>query len=146
VKRRLYLDNCCFNRPYDDQSYLTIWLEAEAKLFIQKEILEGVFELAWSYMLDYENSMNPYVERRKEISKWRNLATYDIDFSKQINILGKQNMQKGLKPKDALHIACAISAGCHYFLTTDVGILKKHFEEIVVINPVDFVREVEALL
>jgi predicted nucleic acid-binding protein len=144
LKRRLYLDNCCFNRPYDDQSYLTIWLEAEAKLFIQKEILEGVFELVWSYMLDYENSMNPYVERRKEIAKWRNLAKYDIDFSEQINILGKQNMQKGLKHKDALHVACAISAGCNYFLTTDVGILKKRFEEIVVINPVDFVRELEA--
>lgn len=34
---RIYLDNCCFNRPYDDQLNLNIHLEAEAKLFIQKE-------------------------------------------------------------------------------------------------------------
>ena len=34
---RIYLDNCCFNRPYDDQSYLIVHLETEAKLFIQKE-------------------------------------------------------------------------------------------------------------
>jgi hypothetical protein len=29
---RLYLDNCSFNRPFDDQSQLKIRLETEAKL------------------------------------------------------------------------------------------------------------------
>ena len=28
---KLYLDNCCFNRPFDDQSQLRIRLETEAK-------------------------------------------------------------------------------------------------------------------
>ncbi len=32
---RIYLDNCCYNRPYDDLSQLTVSLEAQAKLFIQ---------------------------------------------------------------------------------------------------------------
>ena len=49
MKYQIYLDNCCFNRPYDDQSYLLIQLESEAKLFVQKEILKGRFELVWSY-------------------------------------------------------------------------------------------------
>ena len=138
---RIYLDNCCFNRPYDDQTQLTIWLETEAKLFVQKEILEGAFDLTWSYMLDYENFANPYEERRKEIAKWRNVAKYDVDFSEEINELGRRNVQKGLKHKDALHIACAITAKCDYFLTTDSGILKKHFDEILVMNPLDFVRK-----
>jgi len=31
----LHLDNCCFNRPYDDQTILSIFLETEAILFIQ---------------------------------------------------------------------------------------------------------------
>ncbi len=35
------LDNCSFNRPFDDQSQLRIQLEAEAKLFIQRKVLEG---------------------------------------------------------------------------------------------------------
>ena len=30
----LYLDNCCFNRPYDNQSHLLVRLETEAKLHI----------------------------------------------------------------------------------------------------------------
>jgi len=33
-KYRLYLDNCCFNRPFDNQKQLKIKLETEAKLFI----------------------------------------------------------------------------------------------------------------
>jgi len=31
-KYRLYLDNCCFNRPYDDQTFLLVQLETEAKI------------------------------------------------------------------------------------------------------------------
>ena len=30
----IYLDNCCFNRPYDDQEQITVRLESEAKLEI----------------------------------------------------------------------------------------------------------------
>ena len=33
----LYLDNCCFNRPYDDQEQIAIYLETQAKLFIQSK-------------------------------------------------------------------------------------------------------------
>ena len=42
-KMRKYLDNCCFNRPYDDQSYLLVHLEAQAKLFIQQAVLAKTF-------------------------------------------------------------------------------------------------------
>ena len=37
MKNRLYLDNCSFNRPYDDQSLLKNYLEAKAKTYIQKD-------------------------------------------------------------------------------------------------------------
>jgi len=144
IKHRIYLDNCCFNRPYDDQAYLTVHLETEAKLFVQKEILQGSFELAWSYMLDYENSMNPYVERKKAIDNWRKVAVCDVDFSTDINLLGNKILSQGLKNNDALHIACAITAKCAYFLTTDKGVLNKQLSEIIVINPIDFVRKLGA--
>ena len=64
---KIYLDNCCFNRPYDDQSNLRIRLEAEAKLKIQEEIRNRNYELVWSYLLDYENSKNPFWERKEQI-------------------------------------------------------------------------------
>ncbi|MCK7575329.1 MAG: hypothetical protein MZV65_05220 [Chromatiales bacterium] len=50
----IYLDMCCFNRPYDDQSQARIRLETEAKLLIQEHIHAGRCKLAWSAVLDFE--------------------------------------------------------------------------------------------
>ena len=61
---KIYLDNCCFNRPFDDQKQLRIKLETEAKLDIQKRIVQGKIELAWSYILDLENEANPLSGRK----------------------------------------------------------------------------------
>ena len=55
---KVYLDNCCFNRPFDDQMHIRIRIETEAKLYIQLKIVQRDFLLTWSYILDYENSMN----------------------------------------------------------------------------------------
>jgi len=35
---RIYLDNCCFNRPYDNQDSVAVRLETEAKLYIQEDV------------------------------------------------------------------------------------------------------------
>ena len=86
---RIYLDNCCFNRPYDDQSNLRIRLEAEAKLKIQEEIRSGVYALVWSYILDYENSKNPFKERKEQIAKWKMYAIEDIQESTEAAIPGR---------------------------------------------------------
>ena len=32
---RVYLDNCCYNRPFDEQTQLRVRLETEAKMEIQ---------------------------------------------------------------------------------------------------------------
>ena len=38
---RIYLDLCCFNRPYDDQSQLRVYLETVAKLSLQDKVRSG---------------------------------------------------------------------------------------------------------
>ncbi|MGE0082780.1 MAG: hypothetical protein AB7S75_00015 [Desulfococcaceae bacterium] len=143
---RVYLDNCCFNRPFDDQSLLSIRLETEAKMGIQEKIKSGHFSLGWSYILDFENNANPFPEKRVEIQKWKQLA--DSFTNETEDILLKMNELKtiGLKPLDALHVACAVSLQCQYFLTVDKGILKKTAEcsEIKITNPVNFIIEREA--
>jgi len=142
-KYRVYLDNCCFNRPYDGQTYLLVQLEAEAKLFIQQAILHKTFELAWSYILDYENAANPYHNRKQAIAKWKKIAVLDVDASETVVNRGKEIMLKGVKKKDALHIACAIEAKCDYFLTTDKKLLKTSFDEIIIASPIDFIKILE---
>lgn len=38
---QIYLDLCCFNRPYDDQSQVRIHLETEAIILLQERIKLG---------------------------------------------------------------------------------------------------------
>ena len=142
---KVYLDNCCFNRPYDDQSHLRIRLEAEAKLKIQEDIRNGDVELAWSYILDYENGKNPFRERREQISKWKAYASEDVGENERVLQLAVMLFEKGMKKIDSLHIACAIQAGADYFLTTDDGILRKDIlvQRIRVTDPIGFIKEVQ---
>ncbi len=144
---RVYLDNCCFNRPFDDQSSLTIRLETEAKLSIQEQIKEGKLTLGWSYILDYENQANPFLERRFEIEAWKILADAFTLETPEILANMKQIINYGLKSLDALHIASAISLKCDYFLTVDKGILKKSFyiSDIKILSPIDFIIQQENL-
>lgn len=141
---RIYLDNCCFNRPFDDQSKIRIMLEAEAKLKVQDDILEKKFELVWSYILEAENMANPFEERRNAIVDWREQAIMKVTENHAILDKAKNLNKIGLRSKDALHISCAIVAGCNYFLTTDDKILNKNdkIEEIIVIDPITFIKEV----
>ncbi len=75
---RIYLDNCCFNRPFDDQAQIRIRIESEAKLKIQNDIIEEKFELVWSYILEAENSANPFEERMGAIFDWKRKAIIEI--------------------------------------------------------------------
>lgn len=142
---RLYLDNCCFNRPFDDQTQLKINLESQAKLAVQGMILNKEHSLVWSYMLEYENSQNPFEIRKDSIIKWKELADVCIEENENILITAENLLTIGLKPKDAIHIACAAEAKCDYFLTTDIGILKKNIDIVKVVNPIDFIRETEVM-
>ena len=137
---KVYLDNCCFNRPYDDQSSLIIQLETEAKLHVQELIRQGKISLLWSFFLDYENGENPFEEVRLRIAEWKSLAVADCVLSDVISSKAKEVMKLGLRPKYATHISCAIYLGGDYFLTTDKKILNKPISEIKCLNPIDFVR------
>ena len=66
-KCKIYLDNCCFNRPYDNQDFIKNRIETETKLIIQDSIKNNLYDLCWSYILDFENKKNPYIERKIEI-------------------------------------------------------------------------------
>ena len=142
---RIYMDNCSFNRPFDDQSQLKIRLEAESKIYIQESILQNKLELAWSYILDFENEANPFEERSNAIQLWKRHAVIDISETTEILSKAEEIKNEGLKNKDALHVACAINSKCDYFITTDDSILKKlkNFREITVLDPINFIRSVE---
>lgn len=139
---KVYLDNCVFNRPFDDQSQIRIKLETEAKFYIQTLIKQHQVALVWSYILEMENAYNPFVERRSAIEPWKRLAQIDISETEQVLTIAHSVQTLGLKSKDALHIACAIEAAADCFITTDDLLIKKArmLREIRVINPFDFIE------
>jgi hypothetical protein len=143
---KIYLDNCCFNRPFDNQTQMKIHLETEAKLFIQACVRDGIYSLCWSYMMDYENGNNPYEIKRYAIAPWKEIASDYCASSVDILSAGQKIMKLGIKTNDALHIACAINQHCDYFITTDILLTRKNITEVKVINPIDFVREMEESL
>lgn len=143
---KVYLDNCCFNRPYDSQRSERIKLETEAKLHIQTLIVKRQLQLVWSFMMEYENSANPYPSQREAIAEWKEISAQYIPALENIREQGLTiEKATGIKSKDALHLACAIEAACDTFITTDRSFLKKaqKIKEIKTLNPVDFVMVLE---
>ncbi len=139
-KIRVYLDNCCYNRPFDDQTQIKIRLETEAKLAIQDLIKKRELKLVWSYILEMENDDNPFLIRRESIAQWSSVATEFILKNEHIETEACILQTLGLRPKDALHLSCATEASCDAFITTDKGILNKNnrIKEIRIISPIDF--------
>ncbi len=139
---RIYLDICCFNRPFDSQSELLVRLQTEAKLHVQEMIRAGSLALVWSAMMDIENIANPDLNRKLAIADWQQIAVADVGINSQVEALAESLGQLGVKPMDALHVACAIEARAEYFLTTDKALLRKMSkrDDIKVVDPVDFIR------
>ena len=143
---RGYLDMCCYNRPYDDQSQIKVSLESQAKLHIQKLIQEKSLELSASYMLRYECAQNPYEMRRKAIMLFvdSNAAVYvGLERKHDVEILAAEIMDSGVKYKDACHVASAILSSCAYFISTDIRLLKYKTNRIGLVTPIDFLSETE---
>lgn len=143
---RVYLDMCCYNRPYDDQSQIKVSLETQAKLHIQDLIQKKRLELVASYMLRYECGQNPYEMRRKAIMQFVDThatAYVGPERKDEIVSMATEIMSTGIKFKDACHVASAVYANCEYFISTDKRLLKYKTDQIKLVNPIDFVTGTE---
>jgi len=142
---KVYLDNCCFNRPYDNQDHLSIKLETEAKLRIQEMIKEKKLLLIWSFMRDYENSANPGTSKRHSIYEWHDYSSAYISFKDDILRLSQKIAALGFGKKDSIHLSCAITGKSEYFITVDNGMLYKNnsISDIKIIDPISFIRIME---
>ncbi|MBR4612524.1 MAG: PIN domain-containing protein [Kiritimatiellae bacterium] len=142
---RVYLDNCCYNRPFDDQNQLAVRLETEAKLAIQFQMRVGLVEYVWSDELVKEANDCPYLKRRDKILPWGLNAAVFVEITPEVEAIAAGIMQAGIKTADALHIACALQANCDWFFTVDRGILRK-FKSIGnmrIANPIEYIQETQ---
>ncbi len=145
---KIYMDNCCYNRPYDDQTYIRIHLETEAKLHIQDIVKKGEVDLVTSFMLEYENGKNRFSHKRQAIADFMNAnESYyvGIENEEEAKAIAGDIMESGVKSADALHVACAVLAESDYFITTDDRLLKYQTEDIQIVTPGEFIRRLEAV-
>ena len=142
-KTRVYLDNCAYNRPFDHQNQIKIKLETEAKLFIQQGILNGSYELVWSYILEYENNNNKFYDRRNAIYDWKKIAKVHCTENGKIIEYAEGLKNLNIRTKDALHIACSIYANSDYLITTDKQLFNLKLDDIRIVSPLVFLHETE---
>jgi len=142
---RVYLDNCCYNRPFDEQGQLRVRLETAAKLEVQSMMRMGIVEYVWSGMLDAEVLASPVYDRIEKIRAWGDGASVYVSTTQEVRDASRRFMDMGLKAADAVHVACAVLSGCDWFLTVDRGVLSKMSSvgEMRVASPVEFIEEIE---
>lgn len=98
---RIYFDMNIYNRPFDDQSQVRIRLETIAIFSILQKIKNKELTLLWSFMIDYENSLNPYEDVRQEIEMAASLAGESVTPDESVLTAAKEFESKGIKPRDS---------------------------------------------
>ncbi len=142
---KIYLDNCCYNRLFDDRSNIKNYLEREAILIIMQKAYESEDEIIGSDVLDIEISKIANPEKRGNVEGvYRALISKVQELNKGIEDRAKEIMQiSNIKAFDSLHLASA-EAGADILLTTDMKFLRncqKIFCRIDVKNPIEYVME-----
>jgi predicted nucleic acid-binding protein len=144
---KIYLDVCCLNRPFDDQTQARIRLEAEAVLMILAECETGHWQWIGSEAIDLEISQTPDPERRRRVQLLALHAHRSIVVGQPEIERARQIETWGISAFDALHLACAESGRADVFLTTDDRLLRKSAGyakqlHVRVENPLVWLREV----
>ena len=106
----------------------------------------------WSFILEYENSRSPFMERKLNIKYISTLCKDTIKPNDNIKLIAKHIVENSnAKDKDALHLASAVEGDCEYFITCDDKFiktlernkqnLKGIIKDIKLYNPIDFLRK-----
>lgn len=140
----IYIDSCCYNRPFDDLSQIRVRLEAEATEWILEESRTARFMIVTSDYLSLELIRNPDPAKRAATLAMTAYAGLHVAVAESLVRRAEEIEALGITGFDALHLAAAEAAGCAYLVTTDDGLLKKskrHSSQlkVSVLNPIDLV-------
>ena len=144
---KVYLDACCLNRPFDDQSQPRVRLETEAISLILGKLHKHEWDWVGSEILLYEIKQNTDLERRQRVLSFAVLAHQTVETNKKILDRAEELEEMGFNSYDAIHLASAENAQVDVFLTTDDQIQKvanrnKKVLSFIVENPVKWLEEV----
>ena len=144
---KVYLDVCCFNRPFDDYAQDRVRLESEAVLTILEHTQSGMWAIIGSEVIDIEISKIPDDDLRCKVNILTGMKQKFITVNNDVEIRAKELEKLGFKSFDALHIACAEKGDADILLTTDDIFLSKALQsrnilKVRVENPLRWLMEV----
>ncbi len=144
---RIYLDTCCLMRPFDDQSFPRVRLEAMAV----SDLLEYMREtdrIQWiaGRAVRLEVAACRFNDRREKVQEWLLDVAEWHAYSSTAAELASRLAANGIGDWDARHIATAETAGCDWFLTTDATLIKRSWKvlpklSVRIANPLEFILE-----
>lgn len=148
VATSVYLDACCLNRPFDDQTQVRIHLEAEAVLAVLSLAVAGKLTWVSSEVVDFEISRNPDSERRQRVALVAGFTDHQVVVDDPVEERARKLEELGLHSFDALHLACAEIGEVTILLTTDDQFQRtadRHSTSLKtrVANPLAWIQEVE---
>ena len=144
---KIYLDTCCYSRPYDDKRQPQILREVSAIETILGYLQSRQWHWITSEVIVFEVNRNPNLTQREDIKKLLRNAHQYVPVEATEELRSAQLESFRFKPLDALHIACAENANANILLTTDRRMLRRaknyHFQlRVRVENPHIWLQEV----
>ncbi len=145
-KMKIYLDNCCYNRPFDDQTQERIHLESEAILTVLQRGQSGIYKIIGSDVLELEMNRMRDVIKKQRVKDLYKVSDMHIPYTEEIKQRANEiRKQSNIKTFDSLHIAAAESGAVDILLTTDDKLEKMSERldlKVKVMNPLKFAWEV----
>ena len=143
---RIYLDTCCLNRPFDDQTQDRVRAEAKAVLMILEGVSRGRWDSVHSEAVDLEAMAMKDWSRRMRVKRMARAGTTRVWIGDDIVRRGHAVESLGFSRFDALHVACAEAAGADMLLTTDDSMVRRaqRFRDrlpVRVDNPLTWLQE-----
>jgi len=131
---RIYLDVCCLNRPFDDQTQLRIHLETEAVISILQQCETKQWHLITSTPLEAEIAQIPDPEQLQQVRIALSLASIKVSDSPALRARTSALVKLGFSFYDAAHIANAEKAKADIFLSTDDRLVKRAKQLVSIIS------------
>lgn len=145
---RIYFDVCSLQRPLDDRAQLRVAVEADAVVALIGLCETGSLGLISSFALDFEVDKNPNPIRRDFARRVLRRAIRRVERTPELELFALDLvLGGGVKPLDALHLACALEGEADYFCTCDDRLLKKARGlewPMTMVTPLGLVSELES--
>jgi len=143
----IYLDTCCYNRPFDDQRILRNAVETSAIMSIID--ICGIIGhiIIGSRAVTFEHSNISASGLRAAVGElYDKTITYSVRITADTSARATALQEYGMGRMDSFHLAAAEAGNADVLLTVDDDfehiVANKKLSSVRVINPVNFLTEV----